>query len=190
MNGLILETSTEKGAIVLAYKDTPLDTISLLGGPHLSKNLALEVKLLLKKHSLKPDYIATGIGPGSFTGIRVGAALAKALSFGWDIPLFGFCSLSAFSPLDAPSHAVVVDARMGGIYVLTGKTARLVPICEAEETLKNETLLFSPHPEIIKKRISSQGKWLECVPNPITLATLGFNLFVEGKKDSLSLVYQ
>lgn len=97
MSGLIFETSTEKGLIALSLGGNLIAAKPLAGGPELSKTLALEVKNLLTLHSFQPEFIAVGTGPGSYTGIRVGAALAKSLAFGWNIPLFGFCSLKAFA---------------------------------------------------------------------------------------------
>ena len=189
MIGLILETSTEKGAIVLSREDRPIAFTPLLGGAFLSKNLALEVDQILKNHSLKPDYLAVGTGPGSYTGIRVGAALARALSFGWKIPLFGFCGLSSFAPLDAPPHAVVVDAKMGGVYVLQQAPPQILSLAVAEVELRDIPLLFSPHPEMVKKRLSLSGEWFETAPDPKTLASIGYSLFLEGKLETLSLVY-
>lgn len=41
----------------------------------------------------RPEAIAIGIGPGSFTGTRIGAIAAQTLSFAWKIPLLTFSSL-------------------------------------------------------------------------------------------------
>lgn len=41
-----------------------------------------------------PSSILVGVGPGSFTGIRVGVAAAHGLSIGWDVPLAGIDSLA------------------------------------------------------------------------------------------------
>lgn len=174
MKGLILETSTEKGLIVLVQDGVPMAIKRMAGGPELSRTLALEVTLLLKEHSVQPDYLAVGTGPGSYTGIRVGAALAKALALGWQVPLFGFCSLRAFAPTEAPQWAVLFDARIGGLYTLTNESLdpTLLSISEAHDKLKEIPLLFSPHPELVQKRLSLKGRWIESSPDPNLLAKL------------------
>jgi tRNA threonylcarbamoyl adenosine modification protein YeaZ len=180
----ILETSTEKGLLVLAEDGTPIAVKALPGGPELSKCLALEVKNLLKKRV--PELIAVGTGPGSYTGIRVGAALAKALAYGWNIPLLGFCSLKAFGPLP-----VLVDARGAGVYFLNAKckmqNAELLPI--SSPILQNLPVISSPHPEWIKKRLSSGAVWHETEPDPKWLTELVYRQFLEEGTAPLELTY-
>ena len=102
---LIIETSQEKGVLILSENGVCLRHIETSG----RKELANQVKLLLCGST--PDLVAVGIGPGSYTGIRVGVALAKGLSYGWQIPCLGFCSLKAFGP-----PPVFIDAREGRFY--------------------------------------------------------------------------
>lgn len=184
MKTLILETSTEKSCLILADLGRPVRVKNLNGGPELSKRLAMEVNDLL---SFQPELIAVGIGPGSYTGIRVGAALAKALSFAWKIPLTGFCSLKAFLPsLEKEPYAVIVDARMGGLYVLfSGKDIpELVP--PTDPRLQEIPHLFSPHPEVLKKRGILAH---ETSPDPASLSKLVFNQFLESGISSIELNY-
>jgi len=66
----------------------------------------------------KPDLVAVNIGPGSYTGIRVGLAAAKGLAFGWQCPIAGVSNLHALAyQADAGCRvACAVDARKGDIY--------------------------------------------------------------------------
>jgi tRNA threonylcarbamoyl adenosine modification protein YeaZ len=161
MKTLILETSTEKACLVLAEGGRPLSFKHLSGGPELSRRLALEVKCLLS--TFKPDCIAVGTGPGSYTGIRVGAALAKGLSYGWQIPLVGFCGLAAFG------SRVLVDARMGGLYAWIDSKALLLSL---EDPRLREGPWSSPNPETIKKRLSFSLECSEASPDPKLLAQI------------------
>lgn len=164
MKTLVIETSTEKSCLALLEDSQKIALLSLPGGPELSKRLAQEVSTLLQKNSFSPDLIAFGEGPGSFTGVRVGTALAKALAYGWEIPLLPFCSLKIFLPEEEGRFAVLVDARMGGIYTLLGEKEKgsihyldpgteLLSPEKAKELVREIPILLSPHPELIEKRI-------------------------------------
>lgn len=52
------------------------------------------------------DVIVVGTGPGPFTGLRAGIAMARTLSFTWNIPLYGMMSLDALAQqvFDAPAY--------------------------------------------------------------------------------------
>lgn len=47
----------------------------------------------LKRKEEKPDAIAVSLGPGSYTGLRIGLSLAKGMAFSLDIPLIGISTL-------------------------------------------------------------------------------------------------
>ena len=64
--------------------------------------------------------IACGVGPGPYTGLRVGIATARALGLAWDRPVLGLCSLDALAAAAAgtatTAFAVASDARRREVY--------------------------------------------------------------------------
>lgn len=193
MRALILETSTEKSCLILARDGKAEKSFLLPGGPELSKVLAREVKNFLKDNPFI-DFISVGQGPGSYTGTRVGAALAKGLSFGWKIPLYGFCSLKTFIPEKNGPFAVLIDAKMGGFYLLLGERSQeninskktlLVKPEEVLLLLQNCPQIASPHPSLITSRLPTLAV-LETFPNINFLSKQAF--FAENQTP-LELTY-
>lgn len=63
--------------------------------------------------------ISLGLGPGAFTGLRVGIATAQGIASGLDIPTYGVCSLKAWAATvvgAAAPVAVTLDARRAEVY--------------------------------------------------------------------------
>jgi tRNA threonylcarbamoyladenosine biosynthesis protein TsaB len=93
----------------------------------ISGNVALEqglsaVSTALRSAGLEPaaiDRLAVGIGPGSFTGVRIAISYAKSLALGWNRPLAGVNSFDAIEAGVALPEAVlaVVRGRTGVISV-------------------------------------------------------------------------
>lgn len=187
MKTLSLETATEKPLLALTDSGRLLAAKMLPGGPELSRTLGLEVKQLLA--DFQPERIAVGTGPGSYTGIRVGAALGKALAFGLNLPLIGFCSLKAFTPPINGSFAIVFDARAGGLYVLKGVREKGLCSFETPERIPLSAAhfdgmqLYSPHAEHLKKKLSFS--WLDTSPDPHFLA----ELIEQEPRSPLALTY-
>jgi tRNA threonylcarbamoyladenosine biosynthesis protein TsaB len=66
--------------------------------------------------------IAVTVGPGAFTGVRVGLAFAKGLALALKVPLLGYTTLECLAAQaraargGAASYACVIDARRGEVY--------------------------------------------------------------------------
>lgn len=90
MNVLLIDTSSNKEIIVgLRIGKKEYQNKQEIGSQKAQAVLPL-IDKLLRKHKLKTsdiDKIEANIGPGSFTGLRVGISVANALSFALKIPV-------------------------------------------------------------------------------------------------------
>lgn len=132
-----------------------------------SRTLLPTIERLLHKAHIEPEelsYVAVGHGPGSYTGIRVAVACAKALTVALDIPLIGVSSLRGFVPDDAyqgPFFACI-DARIGGVYCIKGEKQgtisfigeeALIPFEAFVELIQEGGLIVTPSREILETRL-------------------------------------
>lgn len=62
-----------------------------------------------------PTEVVVGMGPGPFTGLRVGLSFAQTFALAREIPVIGICSLDAIA-VDQSSYTVAIDARRKEIY--------------------------------------------------------------------------
>ena len=117
------------------------------------------VKEVMSQHAV--DQFIVNVGPGSFTGIRIGLAFAKGLSIGLGLPLKGIDSFTAtYLSLESPSDVMIlIEARRQDVF---GKRF-LKGIPQAPQTLTREDI------EII---LSGS--------NPPLLAGSGVHTFLEG----------
>lgn len=122
MKILAIDTSTLAGSIALLEDEKIIAELTLSLGRKHTERLLPELDWLFKRLSLTPEAIegiAVGIGPGSFTGVRVGLATAKGLALSLSVPLVGISSLDALAEAvrfyPGPILALL-DARKGEVF--------------------------------------------------------------------------
>jgi len=91
MNKLVIDTTDNSKTTVELHLKEKTDIISEKCIPKSQATLVI-IDKLLRKNKLKPtdiEEIEVNTGPGSFTGTRVGVAIANALGFGLDVKVNG-----------------------------------------------------------------------------------------------------
>jgi tRNA threonylcarbamoyladenosine biosynthesis protein TsaB len=136
-----IETTSRRGTVALLDGDNVVSTrLHENSSSHGEVMLPLVGELFAETGWARTtlDRIAVGTGPGSFTGIRVGLALAKGIGLGLDRPVFGIGSLRAMCrgvPRDlAGSRCAALDGRRDelfiGVYGIDGaelEAPRIIP---------------------------------------------------------------
>ncbi len=215
---LIIETSTERGVIACIDTERVIFHSELPVGLHSSKHLLPELMQKVKQSAVdikSCSGIVIGVGPGSYTGIRVGATVAKTLSFVLKIPLIAINTLMTFAPSVNGKFAAVIDARIGGVYFQTGvkegeetvffEGPQVLTLDKAAEALVDIPHLVTPSMELLrvkleKARLGVEGKhaakeewsWEECYPSAMQMASFGRKKLLTGEvilDNSLELLY-
>ena len=150
---LAFETSAKAASVALFEENTLLGEQYQNTGLTHSQTLLVMAEDLLRQCGKKPSdvtAVAVANGPGSFTGVRIGAAAAKGFAWGGECPIYGVSTLEAMAlGLGAFEGYVcpVMDARRSQVYnalfyVNQGKLERITPdraiaLSDLEEELKN-----------------------------------------------------
>ena len=123
---LAIETSSSEGSVALTDGSTLLGLERFSNDASHTKELLPSIKRLLK--NAKADFkslslVSVDIGPGSFTGIRIGVTCAKFISYFASIPLLGVASTDtiaahyfAENKTEKRKLAVILDAYRGQVY--------------------------------------------------------------------------
>ncbi len=148
-NILNIETSTDVCSVALTSEGQVLDHRENYEGQTHATLLSQYVKEMLdyaRTREMKLDAIAVSIGPGSYTGLRIGLSEAKGLAFGLQVPLIGVNTLQLltvstmfnhFIEEDKVAYVPMIDARRMEIYT-AAYTAALEPLLEPQAMILDE----------------------------------------------------
>ncbi len=152
MNILAIDTSAVTASCALSGDEGLITASELRNGLTHSQTILPMVSDMLKNARIsldEVDLLAVNVGPGSFTGVRIGVAAVKGLAFTRNIPCLPVSTLESmvYPLVGLPISGIVcavMDARRGQVYTATfsiegGAVERLTSDRAISiETLKNE----------------------------------------------------
>ncbi len=161
---LHIETATQICSVALSENDTVIESKSTNEQNAHSRVLTVFIDEILKKCNVKPqdlDAVAVSMGPGSYTGLRIGVSTAKGLCYALDKPLIAVSTLQAMAMgmLQKPGQLFegalfcpMIDARRMEVYSaifdfsnnqVREILAEIIDENSFEEEFQNYTLYFA-----------------------------------------------
>lgn len=156
MKILSMDTSSDVCSVALLEDDRIIDEMHNQSEKEHSQSLMPMIKELLEKNNITLDdidLVASGIGPGSFTGIRIGIATVKAFSDAKNIKVVGVNSL------EAQAYMVLLKEEKENSKILSMIDARNENAYVAVYRYKNDNLSVYKNPEIMS--ISNAPEYLD-----------------------------
>ena len=208
MRVLGIETATQVCGIAIT------DDAQLVGEYRLniknvhSERLVGAMEKLFADASLKPsdlDGIAVSLGPGSFTGLRIGLSVAKGMAYSLDIPIVAIPTLGALAwqaPVTSGSICAVLKARANFIYaecfqkngetVIPERGVDIVKVDALEDFAKPGSLFIGNGTALITKEIAKlNGSLLPerySLLSGLTIAIMGTTKFERGETEDVRSV--
>ncbi len=202
---LAIDTSTRSVGVALYDGVQVLSEMVWFSNNYHTVELAPVVALVLERvgqDSSELKGIAVAIGPGSFTGLRVGLAVAKGICLAAHVPLIGIPSLdilAAAQPMQAQKMVVTLRAGRGRLAVGWYQAV------DGEWQPAKDPEILTPHalshrlnePTLVCGELTGEErrmlgrKWVnvilaspaQCLRRPSYLAELGWQLLQAGKVD-------
>ncbi|HSX03329.1 MAG TPA: tRNA (adenosine(37)-N6)-threonylcarbamoyltransferase complex dimerization subunit type 1 TsaB [Rhabdochlamydiaceae bacterium] len=196
MKGLTIETSTSSALVSVTDQKKVINFTIIEPAQNLSKDLLPSIKQLLLEGGLELKnlaYVAVGIGPGAYTGVRVGAIVGKSLAYSLNIPLIGFESPLAFLPENrCGTFAFLADAKMGQFYLLKGtKTSDTATLQFPAQLIDNDKLNSADITAdfLIAPPVCGLNNALSPALNPFLIASIAFERFSTHSPYEFKLIY-
>lgn len=143
-----LDTSTATGGVALLEGDRLVGeyTLNVQRTTH-AERLMPALERVMADAGWDPaqgvDGIAVALGPGSFTGLRIGVVTAKALSYAWGVPVAGVPTLEAlayqaggYAPGGGVLLCPLLDARHGHVFCGAYAPGTAAPVLRQEARLR------------------------------------------------------
>ncbi|HEY7705888.1 MAG TPA: tRNA (adenosine(37)-N6)-threonylcarbamoyltransferase complex dimerization subunit type 1 TsaB [Gaiellaceae bacterium] len=114
---LAFDTATDRATSALVWDGEVLGELTSRPATVLE-----DLDALLRRGGVRDSQVeglVVGIGPGSFTGLRMGLITARTLAFAWGVELAGVSTLDALAA-GAPGSVPVIDARRREVFALVG----------------------------------------------------------------------
>jgi tRNA threonylcarbamoyladenosine biosynthesis protein TsaB len=201
---LALETSALAGSVALFDGDRVLAQRELDLARRSAQTLAPAIAELLAAAGIVPGdvrLVATTVGPGSFTGLRVGVTTAKTFAYAVDAEVLGLNTLeviAAQTPLATETTEVhaVIDAQRKELYVgrFSGRefaslaANAIVPEQTWLEALLPGTVVTGPGLARLESRLPAGVVAVEHplrLPQAITVGRLAWRDYQRGRRDDL-----
>ncbi|WP_278834627.1 tRNA (adenosine(37)-N6)-threonylcarbamoyltransferase complex dimerization subunit type 1 TsaB [Mitsuokella multacida] len=122
MSILAIDTATQVSSVAVASADKLAAELTMQAKLTHSETLMPHIKEVLRMANVRKEQlegIAVSIGPGSFTGLRIGLAAAKAMAYALDLPIVGVSTLKALAyhyPVPGIRIVSLLDAQKGNAY--------------------------------------------------------------------------
>jgi tRNA threonylcarbamoyladenosine biosynthesis protein TsaB len=154
---LAIETSTRTGSVALARDGVVLSEASFIAERSHNAQIFAPLRALLEG-SKKIEGILVGVGPGSYTGVRIGIACGLGLSLARGVPFGGMPSVCALD--EEVGYWVIGDARRGKFFRcrVEGGHLRGAPVLSDQSQLSElsdeSVFTFDDHPPIPGARVA------------------------------------
>ena len=140
MISILLDSSDKYLAVGIAKDGKLIDSIQYEAWQRQSEMMITELEAILKKNNITRfdiSNVVCGIGPGSYTGVRISLTIAKVMVMALNIPLFTVSSLHILKDGMLPSICVI-NARSGRSYVGVYENEKVIL---KDQIMKNDELL-------------------------------------------------
>ncbi len=143
MRHLVIDSASEACSVALLDAGAVVDyRHEVIGRGHAERLVPLIAELA---DGGRADLIVAGCGPGSFAGVRIGVAAARALALGWQVPVHGFSTLAlvaatAADEIAAAGGALVVTEGGHGQWFVQPFAADLMPRGDVRSLLPDDAV--------------------------------------------------